>query len=64
MKWLWLLHRKWKAQAEDAQEEVERSRKNLERTRAQVVTPMSEWRKQNHFAQLIHDSLLNGKDTR
>lgn len=61
MKWLWLLHREWKRQADEAQEEVDRSRKNLERTRKQAVT-LAEWREQNHFARLIHDSLLSGRE--
>jgi len=60
MKWLWHLHREWAKRAQEARDEVEKSRANLERSREQVVTPLSEWRKQNHFAQLIHDSLLSG----
>ncbi len=62
MKWLWLLHKDWKERARKAREEVEFSRRELERTRVQVVTPLAEWRQQNHFARLIHDSLLNGRE--
>jgi len=61
MKWLWHLHRDWNKRARQAREEVERSRRNLERSREQVVTPLTEWRKNNHFAALIRDS-LNGGD--
>lgn len=57
MKWLWHLHQEWSKRAREAQDEVKRSRKNLERSREQIVQPLSEWRKQNHFAKLIHDSL-------
>jgi hypothetical protein len=61
MKWLWRLHREWKNRAEAAEAEVERSQKELERTRKQVITPLAKWRDHNHFAQLIHDSLINGE---
>ena len=60
MKWLWYLHREWKARAKVAEEDAERSRRELEQTRRQVVKPLAEWRKHNHFAQLIQDSLLTG----
>ena len=60
MKWLWHLHREWKARAKMAQEDAERSRRELEQARRQVIKPLAEWRKQNHFAQLIKDSLLTG----
>lgn len=62
MKWLWLLHREWTRRAEEAQEEVDRSEKNLRRTREQAVT-LAQWREQNHFARLIHDSLSNGRES-
>ncbi len=64
MKWLWHLHRDWKKRAEDARAEVSRSRRNLEYTRAQVLRPLAEWRRKNHFGQLIQDSLLEGSGKR
>lgn len=64
MKWFWHLHREWTKRAEEARDEVEQSREDLERSREQIVRPLAEWRKQNHFAQLIHDSLLDGKGDR
>ena len=64
MKWLWHLHREWKDRVRKAEAEVERSRRDLTHTREQVVTPLSEWRKHNHFARLIYDSLLNERNAR
>ena len=61
MKWLWRLHREWKKRAEEAEAEAQRSREELERTRKQVVTPLAQWRQQNHFASLIRDSLVKGE---
>ena len=60
MKWLWHLHRDWKRRAEEAKAEAEQSRRELERARRQVTRPLAQWREQNHFAQLIQDSLLKG----
>lgn len=60
MKWAWRLHREWKERARRARGEVECSRRELEHTREHVVMPLAEWRKHNHFAQLIQDSLLTG----
>lgn len=64
MKWVWHLHREWGKRARKAREELEQSRRELERTRKQVVVPLAEWRQRNHFAQLIHESLLDGRDGR
>ena len=64
MRWPWRLNREWAQRAERAEAEAEHSRRELERAREQVLTPLARWRQQNHFAELIRASLLEGKDHR
>jgi hypothetical protein len=47
---------------EAARAEVDRSRRALERTRAEVVAPLAQWRERNHFGELIRASLLEGRN--
>jgi hypothetical protein len=43
-----------------AREDVENSRRELERTREEIITPMARFRERNHFADLIRATLING----
>lgn len=62
MRWPWRLHREWDERAEQARAEAEKSRKALEETREQIVGPARSLRDRNHFAQVIRDSLLEGRN--
>lgn len=61
MKWLWHLHKEWDKRVKDAHAEVEQSRRDLEEDRIRGLR-LAQWREQNHFAELIRDTLLAGKE--
>jgi hypothetical protein len=62
MRWPWRLHREWGERAERARAEADRSRRSLEEARAKLVAPMASLADRNHFAQIIRDSLLEGRN--
>jgi len=62
MRWPWHLHREWDERAKTARAEAEKSRRALEEAREQVVAPARSLRDRNHFAQIIRDSLLEGRN--
>jgi hypothetical protein len=64
MRWPWRLHREWARRAEQARAEAEKSRRALEETRQDVIAPAESIRERNHFASLIRDSLLEGRNRR
>jgi hypothetical protein len=62
MRWPWHLHREWDERAKQARAEAEQSRRSLEEDRERVVAPSRSLRDRNHFAQIIRDSLLEGRN--
>jgi len=64
MRWPWRLHREWGRRAAQARAEAEQSRRALEEAREKVVGPAATLRSRNHFADVIRDSLLEGRDGR
>lgn len=62
MRWPWRLHREWGKRVAQARAEAEQSRTDLKLTREQVVVPLSEWRKHNHFSDILRASLREGRD--
>lgn len=56
MRWFWRLRREWRQREQDARQEVDTSRRELEKSRKRT-SALEEWREHNHFAVLIKDSL-------
>lgn len=62
MRWPWHLHREWGRRADDARAEADKSRRSLQEAREKIIAPAKALRDRNHFAQIIRDSLLEGRN--
>jgi hypothetical protein len=57
----WQRHRELEARVLSAREEAEKSRRELERTREEIIRPLIAAGNRNHFADMIRASLFDGK---
>jgi hypothetical protein len=62
MRWPWQRHRELEDHVEKARAEAERSRRALEEARQKIVAPAQSLRDRNGFAEIIRDSLLEGRN--